>query len=92
MGCFGLIILFVDAGATPFFVDELLRRLEVVDVQMEVIIDSLQQSRCLLGGVAPVADRLAHDGAILLLHMGQVVFHVRSGARKGDMVFLAIAQ
>jgi hypothetical protein len=69
--------------------DELLDRLEEVDVQAREVIHASELGIGGLGGVAIIADERADDGAVLLLEMGTVVFLVGAATGEGDPLALA---
>ena len=80
----GAIVHAMHARAAAFLANELLDRLEEVDVQACEVIHARELSIGGLRGVAIIADERADDGAVLLLDMGTVVLLVGAAAGEGE--------
>ena len=71
-------------GARALLAHELFDRLEEVDVPASQGVDAGQLGIGALGGEAIIADEMADDGPVLLLHMRAVVLLPGAAAGEGD--------
>src|SRR3990172_6046646 len=84
--CFGCIMPFDGLIANAFFCDQFERRLKEVDVEPQIIMNAFEDGKFLLCFPAVIANGMPHNGPVLLLDMGLIVFLIWARTRKCDLL------
>jgi hypothetical protein len=92
IGGSGRIISFDGLIVHPPFGDQFEDRLEEIEVEAQVLVDTLEEQELGLGVEAIITDEATDDRPIFLFDMGLIVFLVRARTGKGDLLKVAVME